>query len=267
MHEVQTVFHTVNIFDRIRVARAEGLSLTVSPPVIAGHPVPADESNLCLRAARALLAESGSDDGATIELEKTIPSGAGLGGGSSDAAATLILLNELWDLRLTAERLAGVAGRLGADVRYFLGTGSALGKGTGGDLRYFSLHLPYSILIVYPRIAVSTVEAYGMIRPHPRPDSQDLDAILLANLGDPERLRALVTNDFEESVFTRHPRLAEVKERLLKSGALLALMTGSGSALFGFFADERSARDAGSRFAADCAVFVTPRGFSPAAAL
>lgn len=167
-----------------------------------------------------------------IFLEKTSPVGAGLGGGSADAAFALKMLDELCNLGLTEQQLAGYASRLGSDCAFFIYNRPMIGEGRGEILSDYPLSLEeYDIQVIAPEgIAVSTKEAYGGIRPH-MPE-MPLREVLSRPV---EEWDGLLVNDFEETVFARHPELAAIKRSLYDSGAVYASMSGSGSALFALY--------------------------------
>lgn len=167
-----------------------------------------------------------------IFLEKTSPVGAGLGGGSADAAFALKMLDELCNLGLTEQQLAGYASRLGSDCAFFIYDRPMIGEGRGEILSDYPLSLEeYDIQVIAPEgIAVSTKEAYGGIRPH-MPE-MPLREVLSRPV---EEWDGLLVNDFEETVFARHPELAAIKRSLYDSGAVYASMSGSGSAMFALY--------------------------------
>lgn len=167
-----------------------------------------------------------------IFLEKTSPVGAGLGGGSADAAFALKMLDELCNLGLTEQQLAGYASRLGSDCAFFIYNRPMIGEGRGEILSDYPLSLEeYDIQVIAPEgIAVSTKEAYGGIRPH-MPE-MPLREVLSRPV---EEWDGLLVNDFEETVFARHPELAAIKRSLYDSGAVYASMSGSGSAMFALY--------------------------------
>src|SRR5437867_6634005 len=158
-HEIETVFHRVNIFDEIRLSPSTGISLTCNDPDI-----PVNDDNLCMRAASALRDKYAVGKGVHIELKKTIPAGAGLGGGSSDAASTLLGLNQLWKLHLDRENLEPLALRIGSDIPYFLHEGSAYATGRGEKLEDIGIDIPCWIVLVYPKIQISTAWAYQNVQ-------------------------------------------------------------------------------------------------------
>lgn len=247
-HDLETVFLRIGWADRLRVASADDLRMTCSDPTL-----PTDDRNLCMQAAHLLEKTYAVDQGATIHLEKIVPHGAGLGGGSSDAATTLLLLNELWQLHLPTAALHPLAAQLGSDVPFFLESAAAYGTGRGEVLTAL-LHpttqepyrLPYPLVVIVPDVHVSTADAYRNVRPHAvdRPDLR-----MLVGSNDLAAWRTTLVNDFEASVFAQYPLLATRKQDLLNQGARYAVMSGSGSALFGVFPDEATAQRAQAAFA------------------
>ena len=220
-HELQTVFRLIDRADRIRLAARDDGEI-----VFAG---PYGEDNLCVRAARLLRQESGSRLGADISLEKTLPVGGGLGGGSSDAATVLLALNRVWKLGLGRARLQALGAKLGADVPFFVFGKSALGEGIGERLS--SLDLPPAwYLVVTPQVAVSTKEIFAA-----------------ALTGQSKRLTippffpGRGENDLERVVTARYPEVA-ASLKWLKERAAQARMTGSGACVFAEFATETEAR-------------------------
>ena len=189
------------------------------------------ENDLTVRAYRLLEADFGLPPVA-IRLRKMAPVGAGLGGGSSDAAFALTMLDSIFGLGLGQERLAAYAARLGSDCPFFIYNRPMVGRGRGELLTPCPVDLsPYRIEITVPQgVSVSTREAYGGIVPHERlTPIEDILSLPVA------QWRGLLENDFEPQVFALHPELAAIKERFYASGALYAAMSGSGSAVYGIF--------------------------------
>lgn len=239
-HDVETALLRIPWADVLHARPAEEFRFTCSDPSL-----PVDESNLVVRAAK-LLADA--DRGAELHLEKHLPTGAGLGGGSSDAAAALQLLNELWDLGRSPSELAEIAIRIGSDVPFFLGPETAVGTGRGEELEPLidpetgePYRPPYVLVLAVPTVHVSTPEAYKLVKPNDdkRPD---LPELILSN--DLDRWRRELTNDFEGPVFQKYPAVREVKEALLRAGARYASLSGSGAAVYGFFEGENAATGA-----------------------
>jgi 4-diphosphocytidyl-2-C-methyl-D-erythritol kinase len=219
-HDLETLFQTITLHDVITFREAERLSLTCDDPTI-----PTDETNLILRAARALGAPPVS-----IELQKRIPAGGGLGGGSSNAAATLVALSQMFGI---TKPLHDIALGLGSDVPFFLLGGTAYATGRGEVLTPLpSRSIP--LLLVLPEERVMTAEAFRLVRRFSVP--LGLERLSQMRFED-------FANDFEEPVFSLLPRLRMIKERLLRAGAMWASMTGSGSTIVGAFASE-ALRDA-----------------------
>ncbi len=233
-HELQTVFRLIERGDRVRIGAASELRFTG----------PFGEDNLCLRAARALKEHAGCRLGAEIELDKRLPVGGGLGGGSSDAATVLLVLNRLWKLGLPRSDLMSIGLRLGADVPFFLFGRNALGEGIGERLS--ELELPDAwYLVLTPQVAVSTKEIFSV-------------ALTSGSkrLKIPPFLSGQGKNDLEPVVTSRHPEVAARLEWLRKS-APRARMTGSGACVFAEFATEAEAAAMHSRMPPGTEGFVT----------
>lgn len=247
-HEVNTVYAALNFCDELELSRrddGEFLCLVEGNRQLEKEPA---EENLCVRAATALRQAIGGREGVTIRLKKHIPTGAGLGGGSSDAAATLLGCAQLWNASISAEELNGIAAQLGSDVPFFLGHTVAQATSRGEVLAPLHLSLPWNVLLVNPGLHVPTPWAYRAInRIESRPAS-DLVGTLRFGVDQPELLRELMVNDFEDAVFSEHSVLREIKEELYNQGAVFALMSGSGSTMFGLFEDRERARAAGKMF-------------------
>ena len=230
-HDLETLFQQITLHDVLTFERAEGLSMTCNVP-----DVPTDDTNLVMRAVRALGAPPVS-----IALEKRIPAGGGLGGGSSNAAATLRAIDTLFDMRHTDAYLRDVALRLGSDVPFFLVGGTAYGTGRGELLTPLPSVAPVPLLLVLPRERVSTADAFGRIRRFSKPVGIEEYRRMIDN--DLLDHASMLTNDFEDAIFGVHPNLRTYKERLIEHGAAWAGMTGSGSTIVGAFRSQ-SVRDA-----------------------
>lgn len=246
-HSLDTLFCALSLADEVRAARAEaGIALEVSGGVDTGAP----EKNLAVRAAESFYAALGEEPAVRLELHKRIPSAAGLGGGSSDAAATLRALNRLHGDPLDAEALLSLGATLGSDVPFFLGSSPlALGMGRGEVLMPLPPLPARPVLVAHPGEAMSTAEAFrrlaeqraagGAARPEAIAYGQDA-------LGAWTEVAARAGNDFESPAFERIPRLAAARDAMRAAGAEIALLAGSGASLFGIFASE-GARDAAAR--------------------
>jgi 4-diphosphocytidyl-2-C-methyl-D-erythritol kinase len=225
-HDLQTCFYPVPWTDILEVVRAEDFSFASS-----GSPVPgtADE-NLCVKAYR-LLQRDFSLKPVKIHLHKIIPTGAGLGGGSSDAAHTLRMLNEIFGLGLSQEVMMSYAAALGSDCAYFVQDDPMMGRGRGEVLTSLSVSLKGQYLVLLnPGIHVSTAEAFRGIRP--QPDGSSLEQIIL---GEHTRWKQSLVNDFEAGIFQQHPALAQAKAAMYAAGAWYASLSGTGATVFGLF--------------------------------
>lgn len=253
-HQIETIFCALELADELEITprgagvrlRVEGSPERPGPPPDLG---PADE-NLAVRAATTFFRESGLPAAAGIRLVKRIPAGGGLGGGSSDAAATLIALNRLYREPLSAQRLLLLAASLGSDVPFFL-AGSPLARAWGRGSRLLPLApLPAApVLLIAPPIGVETGQAYADLAAARAGEYVCPPAVLPAALQDWSELVESV-NDFEPVIFGRLPLLAEMRDALEGTGALLARMTGTGSTVYGVYGDTASAARARAELAA-----------------
>jgi len=231
-HELRTIFQTISLADRIRIAFTPGRKTEIvldDPAAIA--------NNLVLRAARMALEAMRAAGRVEMRLTKRIPMGAGLGGGSSDAAAVLLTLPVLARKRIAERRLFEIAAALGSDVPFFLQGGTAVGLGRGTEL--LPVEPPKSAavqgLVVAPGVHVDTAQAYRDLSPRLTRESQENKIFSFQSQVRGWGVGESPENDFEAVVFEQHPGLERLKRRLLRSGASVAMMTGSGSALFGLF--------------------------------
>ena len=238
-HELRTVFQTVSLADDLHLeyAPAEDARVEIDGPVIPG--------NLAERAARACFAEWGEGGYVRCRLRKRIPMGAGLGGGSSDAAAVLLALPVLARRPIAMPRLRAMALALGSDVPFFLEGGAATASGRGEELEPAPDRCGYA-LVVAPGIHVSTPAAYGALAGQlgRQPWTQKVRAFeeFVRNAAQPGH------NDFEAVVFAQHPKLELIKSQLCEAGAQWALMSGSGSSVFGLFRSREEVGRARKRF-------------------
>ncbi|MBI3005839.1 MAG: 4-(cytidine 5'-diphospho)-2-C-methyl-D-erythritol kinase [Ignavibacteriales bacterium] len=257
-HDIETIFRQVNNYDEIEFLPA-GRNITAE----ANDPrVPTDASNLCVKAANLLRDITGVDKGVRIQLTKNIPVGAGLGGGSSNAAATLKGLVKFWGLALRPHELKRIALNLGSDVPFFLEGGSAVASGRGELLEHFNLELPYWILVVTPQLQISTTWAYAHLTLS-EPHINHLKSAVADFARSPAEHADRIGNDFEPLVFQMYPEVANIKEMLLEEGAVFALMSGSGSSVFGLFPDEESANLAALKFSKSYYTSLTEPSFQP----
>ena len=239
-HELRTVFQAVALHDTLVIETTPRQPFTLagdSSVMLLG------EENLAWKAAAALwraMGRSGQPAGARVAIRKRIPTQAGLGGGSSDAAATLAGLNRVWRRPLAPGALLSLAATLGADVPFFLVGGMALGLGRGDEVHPL-IDLPSrDVVIVRPAFGVATKDAYAWLS-EARARQADLEADAAHQSGDG------FGNDFERVVAARHPEIRRIRERLLRLGATVARMSGSGSAVFGLFETAPHARRAAAQ--------------------
>ena len=244
-HELRTIFQTLEWHDTVTVSRAP------RPLEIAGDAskMPLDRSNLAWRAAAALWRASGrrgQPAGARIHIIKRIPARAGLGGGSADAAATIVALNRLWSLGLTRAALAPIAAGLGADVPFFLIGGTALGLGRGDEIYPLPDLSPRPVVVAWPEAGVSTAEAYGWLPVRRGAGASRRSPGRAQAAWDPQAVEGC-RNDLEAQVEAHRPDIRRLRRAMEAAGARLARMSGSGAAVFGLFdrlADAERARAA-----------------------
>ena len=254
-HQIETLFAAVDLCDEIHIQRAATPGVTLE---VFGADLGPEEENLVYRAALDFLDATSATVGVRIALTKNIPSGAGLGGGSSDAGATLRSINALFGTPLSPQELLGLAAPLGADVPFFAsGAGRALGWGRGERLLSLAGCDEVPVLLALPKVKVATPDAYNELTVRTNPVASKRDLI---EFDHPERIATIAENDFEPSVFSRHPELGAVRSAMEREGALTARLTGSGAALFALFGERdaaESARDALSTTWTDVRFVVT----------
>ncbi len=228
-HDLESVMMPVReLYDEVEVTRTDAADVEfVSEGIEVDCP---PERNLCVKAYR-LMRDRYGIGGARIRLDKRVPFGAGLGGGSSDATAVLVALNEEFGLSLSEQEMIALASELGSDTAFFVRNAPQLCTGRGEIMSPIELPLAgLYLLVAKPDEGVSTAEAYGGVRPD---DAGESLAVLLRR--PIEEWQSAVKNDFEPHIFAAHPAIASIKETLLSAGALYCSMSGSGSAVFALF--------------------------------
>lgn len=235
-HDLETVFYPLPLRDALEVVRLEdgsrkpedgNVDIHMSGLIVNGKP----EDNLCIKAYDLLKKDYPQIPAIQMHLHKAIPMGAGLGGGSSDGAFTLQLLNEKFQLNISREQLLDYALRLGSDCPFFIINKPCIATGRGELMQEVSLDLSsWSFLLVHPGVHVNTGWAFSQLTP--AAPSQSLTAIIQQPVTD---WRSLLKNDFETPVLEHHPELKAIKEKLYEAGALYASMSGSGSCFYGIF--------------------------------
>jgi 4-diphosphocytidyl-2-C-methyl-D-erythritol kinase len=249
-HELQTIFQTVTLHDRLRFTVRSDARIEISCDV---QGIPVDESNLIYRAAAALQKRYDIECGVTVELEKHIPSGGGLGGGSSNAAVTLLALAELWRIETSGSELAEMGAILGADVPFFFTGGTALGEGLGTKIRPLADVADLMLLIVTPGVKVLTRDAYNLLNAPALTKAND-DIILSSSRADaqiPDSVPYRLYNDFERVVLRLEPEIERAKNALMVAGARAGLLAGSGSSVFGVFDNSESQEHAARTLSAE----------------
>ena len=253
-HDLDTVFLRIGWADELRYEPAPSDTMTCSDASL-----PTDAGNLCMQALEAVrsVAAGLQDGGIRIHLDKKVPYGAGLGGGSADAAVCLRAVNELLEAGLSEVDLHRLASALGSDVPFFL-VESGVARGTGRGEVLSPLSFPSALrntwlVVVVPPVHISTAEAYRGVRPDDANSGDLAELVLHGSLND---WKTDLVNDFESHLFANHPELADLKTDLLEAGAGYAAMSGSGSAVFGVFATEKAALDAVFGLDADAQTWV-----------
>lgn len=232
-HNLQTIFYPVPLYDELTIREKDSLIMDGEDTLtLGGNPLEGEVwDNLVLRAVRLLRQEGFPIPQLNIDLRKVIPSGAGLGGGSSDAACMVTSLTRLYGLPLSEEQMERLVSKLGADCPFFINPRPLYAEGIGDVFTPISLDLSgWYLMLVKPEVHVSTREAYAGVHPH-QPAYSLLDVVKQPVGAWASRM----VNDFEESIFFNHPLLSEIKEELYRQGAAYASMSGSGSTIFGLF--------------------------------
>jgi 4-diphosphocytidyl-2-C-methyl-D-erythritol kinase len=209
--------------------------------------VPSGPQNLAHRAAQLIQQEYGAGRGCRIEIVKKIPPAAGLGGGSSNAAATLMGLNRLWKLNLSKENLFDLAVKLGSDVPFFLEGGTALAEGRGERLTPLRLVPDFWLVLIKPNFPIDTSWAYGQVKIPLTSNSQYVKLNSLKQILTLEQILSLLDNDLEDAVGGFYPSIGAIKEELLSKGAMGAAMSGSGSSVFGLVETQEAAENLAQR--------------------
>jgi 4-diphosphocytidyl-2-C-methyl-D-erythritol kinase len=232
-HTIESCLLPIPWCDVLEFVPSKQLQFASSGIAIPGN----EKDNLVLKAYKLLRKDFSLPD-LSVHLHKIIPMGAGLGGGSSDAAFMLKMLNNEFQLFLDDSILEDYATQLGSDCPFFIQNKTTIATGTGTDLKPITFDLKgYWIALIKPDVHISTQEAYAGMSP--KPSEVDLEALILSK--DFDRWKAELVNDFEASIFPKHASLAELKAKLYESGAVYAAMSGSGSTVFGIFTHEPNA--------------------------
>ncbi len=246
-HNILSLMHCIGLYDTLTFEASDSIEL------ISDMDIPCSQ-NLVYKAAQSLQFYTGTETGAKIVLQKDIPSGAGLGGGSSDAAYTLIGLNKLWGLELSVDEMKNIGSRLGSDVPFFFSCPMAIAEGRGEILTPLEIDVSYTLLLIKPSVSVSTSWAYGAVKAENELTKtgykiNNIKLIYKAlKTGEIALLKYNICNDFESAVIEKYPVIGDIKEKLLDAGASMAIMSGSGSTVFGLFDDRDRAVEASEKF-------------------
>lgn len=241
-HDLRMIMQTIDLCDEVTIEQitAEEITLSMNKELPDGCPM---QKNLVYRAAILMKERYALPDGMNIILTKNIPAAAGLAGGSSDCAATLLGINELYNLDLSLDELCDIGVTLGADVPFCIRKGTMLSEGIGEILTPLTPLPPMWTLLIKPNISVSTAYVYGNLDLQKQLDHPDTDAVLDAIAHcDGAKVAHLLSNVLETGTIPKYPVLAELKQFLLENGAVGALMSGSGPTTYGLFQDEIAAR-------------------------
>lgn len=244
-HEIETILHTINLSDQIEMEEMErGIEVVCDTPGVPGGP-----ENIVFAAAKSVLDAGVSSRGVRIRIHKEIPPGGGLGGASSNAAATIKGVDGLFNLHLGERRMSAIAETLGSDVPFFLRGGAAVATGRGESLEYMDARTRLNIVVVYPGFPISTRWAYENVNSGLTPQGFDINILAGAlEQGDLSSLCKRLYNSFEEVVLKRYPELSDIKTKMIELGALGALLSGSGSCVFCIAGGRRSARRIAAEF-------------------
>jgi 4-diphosphocytidyl-2-C-methyl-D-erythritol kinase len=228
-HEIDSLMQAIDLYDDIGIERSDLLELECDDSSL-----PADETNLALKAA-VLLQQRAYFPGAKITLKKRIPVGAGLGGGSSDAAFVIRGISSLYNIELSPGEKVDLASEIGSDVPFFLSNGQAMVSGRGERVNSIKAPMDYRIILIVPSVSSSTSKAYGKLKINL---TKEIEPVLLKRKIESSnfyRMLKSFRNDLEEVVLSDLPELGKLKEVLIRSGCIYSSMTGSGSAVFGLF--------------------------------
>ena len=250
-HDVAIAYQAVSLYEEVRVTESDDFQVTVGGSVELSR-VPTDGANIAIKAARLLAAKTGYRGGASIEIDKHVPVTGGMGGGSADAAATLLACDALWGTELPREDMLDLARKLGADVPFALTGGTAIGTGRGDELSPALAQGSFQWVLALADFGLSTPEVYAELDRHrerhaqdifpvdPRP-SVDTDVLQALRAGDPAMLAAAMHNDLQAAALHLQPSLTEVIELGEQNGALAGIVSGSGPTVAFLAADQDAA--------------------------
>jgi len=237
-HDIRTVFQKVSLRDELHIAISKrGIEVTCDNPQ-----VPVNKDNLACKAAQSMLNQYNIKDGVSIEIKKNIPVAAGLGGGSSNAASTLMGMNQLFGLGAAKQELMKIGSTIGADVPFFIFGKTALATGIGDRLETMEITPKLWLLLIIPDIPISTAWAYSNLRMGLT--NKHINIIIPSCINHLSEIMSILSNDLEKVAIPRYPIIQKIKDELIKKGAKGSLMSGSGSTVFGIFSSEDEAKEA-----------------------
>lgn len=241
-HEVRMIMQTIHLYDKLDIQKTKEEGITIASNL---SYVPTNENNLVYKAGKLLMDEFDIKEGVSVDLQKRIPVAAGMAGGSSDAAAMLYGMNELFGLGLSRQQLMDRGVKIGADVPYCLMRGTALAEGIGEKLTSLPPMVKCPVLIAKPQISVSTKFVYENLKLNEETVHPDIDQLVTdIENKDLHAIAGHMGNVLESVTIPEYPIIAEIKEQMLQSGAINSMMSGSGPTVFGLFEDEEVAKKA-----------------------
>lgn len=241
-HEVRMVMQTIHLYDQLLIQKSETPGIKIHSNLSF---LPVNENNLVYKAGKLLMDEFDIHTGVSVELNKRIPVAAGMAGGSTDAAAMLYGMNQLFGLKLKRKDLMERGVQIGADVPYCIMRGTALAEGIGEKLSSLPPMVKCPVLIAKPAVSVSTKFVYQNLKLNEQTPHPDIDALITdIRNSDLDNICADMGNVLETVTIPNYPVIAQIKEQMLKSGAKASMMSGSGPTVFGLFGDEETARRA-----------------------
>ena len=241
-HEVRMIMQTIHLYDKLHIVKQKESGIQITSNL---SYVPTNENNLVYKAGKLLMDEFGIKEGVSVDLVKRIPVAAGMAGGSSDAAAMLYGMNEIFELGLTRRQLMERGVKIGADVPYCLMRGTALAEGIGEKLTQLLPMVKCPVLIAKPQISVSTKFVYENLKLTEEIAHPNIDALLQdIEVGDLHAIANDMGNVLETVTIPNYPIIAQIKENMMQNGAINSMMSGSGPTVFGLFENEQTARKA-----------------------
>lgn len=241
-HEVRMIMQTIHLYDRLRISKSKNKGIEIHSNLSF---LPVNENNLVYKAGQLLMDEFDIEEGVRVDLLKRIPVAAGMAGGSTDAAAMLYGMNQLFGLKLSRSALMERGVKIGADVPYCLMRGTALAEGIGEELTQLPPMIKCPILIAKPQISVSTKFVYQNLKLDENTVHPDIDALIQdIKQKDLQAVAGDLGNVLESVTIPNYPIIADIKAKMMESGAMNAMMSGSGPTVFGIFADEDQAKKA-----------------------